>query len=391
MDLNLFIFGGGMYVSGRGVDGFGTVLPAVVEAAKTLNNVNLNVSIFVTNNESKSAVRKKIDGMTAALGLRKLPFDYEVFVEQDTSELKTIMRSMPADLSAAIIAIPDYLHYSYLKLCGEEGCHSLVVKPFVETQEQASLITAFFEREKLYGAVEFHKRYDESNVIARDLIQSGTIGLLSTVVVEYSQRVMIPTELFRKWVSTTNIFQYLGVHYVDQIIFAAEARPIRVSAVGVKNKLIDCGMDAYDEIIATIEFSRLGDNCFYAVFRIGWVDVNSSSAMSQQRISYYGTEGHLLLDQTNRGVELQTLGVREQINPYFSRMYGANSSGAHFSGYGITSIKSFITDVFSLHVGTVSFEELSLMRPTFEASIPSVVVTEAVGKSLEDNGAWVKV
>jgi predicted dehydrogenase len=264
-----------------------------------------------------------------------------------------------------------------------------VVKPFVETHEQASFITALFEGEKLYGAVEFHKRYDESNVIARDLIQSGAIGLLSTVVVEYSQRVMIPTELFRKWVATTNIFQYLGVHYVDQIIFAAEARPIRVAAVGVKNKLIDAGIDAYDEIIATVEFSRLGENSFYAILRIGWVDVNSSSAMSQQRISYYGTEGHLLLDQTNRGVELQTHGGFEQINPYFSRLYGASSSEAYFSGYGITSIKSFIADVVSLQAGSVSLEELSLIRPTFEASIPSVVVTEAVGKSLELDGAWV--
>ena len=45
-------------------------------------------------------------------------------------------------------------------------------------------------------------------------------------------------EFFKKWSDTINIFQYLGVHYVDIIRFITKAVPIRALANGQKNWLI---------------------------------------------------------------------------------------------------------------------------------------------------------
>ena len=55
--------------------------------------------------------------------------------------------------------------------------------------------------------------------------------------IEYSQPREIPLKLFKKWSQDTNIFQYLGVHYVDLIYFLTGFQPISAYATGVKNYL----------------------------------------------------------------------------------------------------------------------------------------------------------
>ena len=86
----------------------------------------------------------------------------------------------------------------------------------------------------VYGLVEFHKRLDHANLKIKDSIDSGLIGDLLYVHVEYSQRRSIPSEIFSKWVEGTNIFQYLGVHYVDIIYFVTGYLPKRLVATGQK-------------------------------------------------------------------------------------------------------------------------------------------------------------
>ena len=122
--------------------------------------------------------------------------------------------------ACAIVAVPDHLHYEVASACLEKGLHTLVVKPLTPTVKEARKLIFLAKKQNLYGAVEFHKRWDRQNRILHDLFQQGDLGLPLYTWTEYSQRKSVPSEIFRTWVEKNNILQYLGVHYIDIVRFA---------------------------------------------------------------------------------------------------------------------------------------------------------------------------
>ena len=91
------------------------------------------------------------------------------------------------------------------------------------------------ETNNVIGQVEFHKRLDESNIIMKDRFQSGELGSALYFIVEYSQRKIIPSKVFQSWVTESNVFNYLGVHYIDLIYFISGYKPKSVIGWGQKS------------------------------------------------------------------------------------------------------------------------------------------------------------
>ena len=86
------------------------------------------------------------------------------------------------------------------------------------------------------------------------MLKSKKLGELLNIHVEYSQQKDMPMKIFKSWINNTNIFQYLGVHYVDIISYVTNAKPIRVSAIGQKNFLKNEGINTFDAIQVIIEW-----------------------------------------------------------------------------------------------------------------------------------------
>jgi predicted dehydrogenase len=263
------------------------------------------------------------------------------------------------------------------------------VKPLTPTLAEARALVELAREKRCYGAVEFHKRFDETNLYARKIIDANALGQLLYFTVDYSQRISIPMVVFRKWASRTNIFQYLAVHYVDLIHFLTGFIPERALAIGTRGILHDMGVTEYDSVHATILWrnpSRPGE--VVSQFSVNWIDPDRSSALSDQKYKIVGTKGRLELDQKNRGVDLVTeeAGV-QAINPYFSEFL-PDSGRTAFSGYGHRSIERILRDVQDLRVGRVTLGVLEGSRPSFESALPSVAVTEAVNASLANGSQW---
>ena len=123
------------------------------------------------------------------------------------------------------MVVPDHLHYQVAKDCLEAGLHTLVVKPLTPSVSEGRKLTNLAKARGLYGAVEFHKRWDRANLMLRDKIQNQVLGVPLYCWIEYSQRKSIPTVSFRKWTEKTNILQYLGTHYIDLVHFVTSALP----------------------------------------------------------------------------------------------------------------------------------------------------------------------
>ncbi|MFA5094758.1 MAG: Gfo/Idh/MocA family oxidoreductase, partial [Candidatus Omnitrophota bacterium] len=248
--LNVVVVGTGMYVCGRGTDGFGTIMPAINEYGRS-EGIG-KVSIAGRSRSGAIAAKKKIAALNKAMGVNADIEYYPARGDDPKSYIKA-MKDMPKP-ACAIIAVPDDRHKEVASAAMRNGLHALVVKPLVPTVKEAKELVDLQRRNGLYGAVELHKRYDAANLKLKEAVLGGAIGDPLYFVVEFSQRKNIPEKIFRKWAARTNIFQYLGIHYVDMVYFVTGASPVRAMAVGQKRWLRLKGVDTYDAIEAFIEW-----------------------------------------------------------------------------------------------------------------------------------------
>ncbi|MDD5269593.1 MAG: Gfo/Idh/MocA family oxidoreductase [Candidatus Omnitrophica bacterium] len=385
--LNIIVVGTGMYVCGRGTPGYGTIMPAIFEWARS----GKAGEIIVAGRSARGAreAGKKINDLRRQMGVRASVKVLPAKKDDPRAYMKAIKGiSGPA---CAIIATPDNLHKEAAETAMKAGLHTLVVKPLVAVLKDAKSLIALQDKKKVFCAVEFHKRYDDANLNLRDAIRKGTIGDPLYFLVEFSQRKSMPSKIFRAWAETTNIFQYLGIHYADMVYFVTGARPVRVSAIGQKNWLKSRGIDTYDAVEAVIEWKMPGMKRFVSHILTNWIDPETTSAMSDQKIKVIGTKGRFESDQKKRGITVVTdeKGIDEP-NPYFCSAFGSAGS-LNYRGYGIESIRQFLEDAKNVGEGRQTFEELEGKRPTFRQSVVSTAVLEAVNRSLKQAGRWVKV
>lgn len=388
MKLKVLIIGAGMYVCGRGTDGFGTVLPSLYEAYRC--GLIENVCVVATSSSSVKAVERKNKELSLRMGF-KLPLECFSKPGLGAAAYKEALNTFAPD--CAIVAVPDHVHATVVKAVAKRGVHVLVVKPLAPTIKEAKEMTKCALENGIYGAVEFHKRFDEANLKIREVIAGGKIGDVLYINVAYSQRKMIPQKMFKAWASKTNIFQYLGVHYVDLIYFATGAKPVRVMATAQKNWLAHQGINTYDAIQVVIEWQcNPSKKTFTSMVVTNWIDPDGTSAMSDQRISIVGTRGRVDSDQKNRGVQIVTdeKGI-EDFNPYFSQLYPDATGQTVFRGYGERSFHQFLKDVSNIKLGVQKPDDLKDLRPTFHQALVSTAVIEAVSLSLKKNNKWVKV
>ncbi|MDD9303630.1 MAG: Gfo/Idh/MocA family oxidoreductase [Desulfobacter sp.] len=293
---------------------------------------------------------------------------------------------------AAIVSVPDALHFEITANLIKKGIHVQVVKPLVPTKEENQALIRLKNKHQILGCVEYHKRYDQANLKLYDLIRKGALGDLLHFRINYSQRKTIPRNMFKGSVETTNIFQYLGVHYVDLIYFLTHAVPVRVMSMGMKKYLLDQGINTYDTIQTLVEWNH-GQGRFLSSHLTGWIDPDISTAMSDQRLEVIGTKGRYRSDQKNRGVTFvaDDHGY-EEINPYFSQFYPDQEGDfMQIQGYGPKSILQFITDAVDIVHNRKDVERLNQIRPSFESSMVVSGVLEASEKSLAENNIWIKI
>lgn len=389
--IDVLVVGAGMYVCGKGTEGYGTILPALFEAHR--QGLVGRIHIAATSPASAGQALVKAQALAERMGVRpEVAVAPQGAAGRDPLAYRQVLAAQPA-LRAAIVSVPDQHHVAIAGELIEHGLHTLVVKPLAATVAEVRHLVGLAAQHQVYGAVEYHKRFDEANLKLLDLIRQGRLGRLLNFTINYSQRQSIPTHTFRAWVESTDIFQYLGVHYVDLIHFLTQAQPRRVLAVGTKKILASQGIDTWDTIHTLIEWQDPACEPFLSSHLTGWVDPETTSAMSDQRLEVIGTKGRYRSDQKHRGIELVTdrEGV-EAINPYFSQFYPhPDDQGQTAAGYGPRSIIQFVTDARAVIGGEKKAHELGGLRATFASSLPVAQVLEASRRSLADQNRWIAI
>lgn len=384
--MKILIIGSGMYVTGREGTGPGTILSSLAETSKSLNIED--VTVVATNPANEAIVAEAVARINATIGTA-LRVGYRKVQGEAALDIPALCNEARYD--AAIVSVPDHLHFAYTSALFRQGVHCLVVKPLSPTLNEATDLERIRAERGLYGAVEFHKRWDVTNLWTRKELDEKKLGKLLYFTVDYSQKITIPLSTFRGWSHRTNIFQYLGVHYVDLIWFLTGFTPVRCMAIGTDGVLRRQGIDTWDSVHAAIIWINPADSTdsFISQFATNWIDPACTSAMSDQKYKIVGTQGRIECDQKNRGVELvqERTGI-QQINPYFSDFLPDADGRLRFCGYGHESISQFIRDVYALSVGRTTVETLEKSRPTLRQSLVSTAVIDSVNQSLLKGFGW---
>lgn len=372
-----------MYVTGRGSNTKGTIMPAIVESF--ISGEITDVAIATTNSLSAKKSAELAEKILLESGVSKKVNYYPKSGKNTKSYLEALKDFNP---DAAIVSVPDHLHYEVTKCVLTNYVHCLVVKPFVLESKHGIELIKIANEKNLINRVEFHKRLDESNIFIRDNFKLGKFGKPLYFTVEYSQKKIIPIDVFKSWSAKSSIANYLGVHYIDLIYFITEYLPKSVTVWSQSKYLLKNKIDTPDSMQIVIEWISNDKDTFTSVMSINWIDPNSSSAMSDQRLLLVGTNARCLADQKNRGIEFvsdENAGT-SMINPYFTNTY-TRGDYIRYKGYGVQNIISFIREVHNVNddSNSSSYD----YQASFKDAMVSTLVLEAVSEALITPGTKV--
>lgn len=140
--------------------------------------------------------------------------------------------------SIVVIALPDQLHYGALEAAIENDLHVCTVKPLVLKHAEAEEIAdRAYERGLIVG-VEYHKRFDYRNLMARENYRAGKLGEFRLAQAQMIEPYYYRDSNFQNWCTCENsdMFTYVGCHYVDLMAFITGLRPTAVSVYGIVDK-----------------------------------------------------------------------------------------------------------------------------------------------------------
>jgi len=381
--MKILLLGSGVYVNG-GVNNNGVVLPILLKYLNTELDKNNKIELHLTYSKLKSK-QKSIGVINYFNNLLVKNIKFLKLNFRNNSELKKIASKNEYD--ACVVVLPDHVHYDILKILIPLQFPILIVKPFVLKFNDALNLIKLNLKFNNFIQIEHHKRFDISNRFAKKMYFNKSFGDIIRIDVQYSQNIDIPLKTF-KWASNSNIFSYLGVHYVDFVYWFTnrEYLPTTLYAKGVKNILVSNGIDTYDTIDVISTWSN-GIKDFTFNITCNWIESNNSSAQSQQYLKITGSKSKLDLDQTNRGIELTNNYGLKYINPYYYYEEVWDQKQFNITGYANESIQSFFKYIDLINNKSSKFNDNYFLNdiPIIEDGAFTALFIEKVAISLKNN------
>ncbi|HDI75541.1 MAG TPA: Gfo/Idh/MocA family oxidoreductase [Thermoprotei archaeon] len=169
-----------------------------------------------------------------------------------------------AELDAVCVFTPHALHYSQITYALDRGLHVLSEKPLCCTVEEAEDIVRRAEERNLVVLVSFQRRFIESYIKAKELVQEKLSKLkLITVYLNQDWRKLAKgTWRASKKLGYRGMLFDSGSHVVDLVLWISKKKPLKVYAK------IDCDdfeVDLNSVVLAELEdgvlvsFSICGD------------------------------------------------------------------------------------------------------------------------------------
>lgn len=282
-----------------------------------------------------------------------------------------ILRDFP-DLDIMAVATPDHLHTQPILAALEKGVHVITEKPMCLSIHEADEIIALARKKNCVVAVDMHKRYDPDHLRIKNDIQNriGT-PLYGTAYLE--EPLEVSTSTF-KWVESSDPFSYVGPHWTDLIHSYYRSKPVSLTAIGQKKRLIRDGINAYDAVQVRVDYA----NGMSINFHNNWITPSDFEAPVNQGHEIVGSDGKVESDQQYRGFRWWNAGGGTRTsNNHFTRDVSRPDGSKGYLGYGVDSLTVSVAAICRVKLFGASLDEVAVLYPTAEDSRITTAIVHA--------------
>ncbi len=299
---------------------------------------------------------------------------------------KEVIDAMPPR-NIVVVAVPDQLHYPVLKYALEHDQHICTVKPLVLKFAQAVEIEKIAFDRGLFVGVEYHKRFDDRNLMARMAYRDGRLGEFRLGNARLVECWYYRHSNFQNWMTCENSdsFAYIACHYIDLVHFITGLLPTAVSVYGIEEAYPN-GKKGY----LWTDGRVLWENgaCLNVQNGLGYPDDGPGG--NDQGMTLYGQCGDLgtILSHNDqyRGVKHSYVEagsdpgdtVYAEPNPDYFRMINTGGDGLTPVGYGYRSIAAIINAARRVETAASSAADLAARQKAIkDIDAEGVIATPA--------------
>ncbi len=282
-----------------------------------------------------------------------------------------VLRDFP-DLDVVAVATPDHLHTQVILAALDAGAHVITEKPMCLDLVEADRIIARATQKNRIVAVDMHKRYDPDHLRIHEELKER-IGEPLYGLAYLEEPLQVSTRTF-KWAARSDPFSYVGTHWVDLLCHYYRCKPVSLTAVGQKKRLVREGIPAYDAVQVRVDF----DNGMSISFHNNWITPPDFEGPVNQGHELVGTRGKVESDQQYRGLRWWSQdGGSRTANTHFTRQIKRLDGTKACTGYGIDSLIVALGAICRMKFFGASRASLAEVYPTAEQARITVAILHA--------------
>jgi predicted dehydrogenase len=282
-----------------------------------------------------------------------------------------LLRDFP-NLDVLAVATPDHLHTAPVLAALERGIHVITEKPMCLKIQEADAIIELAQTKNRIVAVDMHKRYDPDHRRVRDEIKDR-IGTPLYGLAYLEEPLQVSTSTF-KWAESSDPFSYVGPHWTDLLWHYYRSKPVSLTAVGQKRRLVRDGINAYDAVQVRVDF----DNGMSISFHNNWITPPDFEGPVNQGHEIVGTDGKVESDQQYRGFRWWNYGGGSHTaNNHFTRDVKRSEGAPAYVGYGVDSLIAGLAAICRVKFFGARRETVQEIYPTAEEARITTAILQA--------------
>jgi len=342
---NVLIIGGGMITNDL-------ILPTVYHLQRLGKIKNISVCALNGKPLKELAENKIIKDAFPNSSFTAYPDYNSVDLNEFFPNLyKEVLNKMGPE-NLVIVATPDQTHYQIAKDALAAGQHTITVKPLVLRHSEATELENISKEKGLFLGVEYHKRMDDRALMARQHYRNGDFGEFRLAQASMIEPYYYMESNFQNWCvcENTDMFAYVGCHYVDQIHFITGLLPVEVSVYGIKDKYPN-GREGYLWTDARVLWNN--GACLNVIDAIGYPDIAPGGNAQGLKMFCKGKNDACIIfhEDQFRGVkysfdpDLATAPAKKYQEPspdFMKLVYRGGNDGLEPVGYGFRSIEKLV-------------------------------------------------
>ncbi len=229
--MNVAVIGGGMITEMQ-------ILPSLYHLQR-LDYIN-EISVCALNTPPLKRLAENEDLKSAFPEQNFIPFP-DFNREPEDKNFPDLNEEVIASLKPrqiVFVALPDQMHYKTIKYALQHDQHVISVKPLTLSYREAKELETLAYEKGLFVGTEYHKRFDDRVGMARLKYRNGDLGEFRLGYATLMEPWYYRDSNFQNWctVENSDMFSYVGCHYIDQVHVITGLLPVRVSVYGVKER-----------------------------------------------------------------------------------------------------------------------------------------------------------